>query len=86
MVGDPSGKSDERNLLDKETLAKNVAGIESQMRRFLDFDGPHAAIVVNNFEWIRIFRSSIFSATLQEFSGQCDAQQRLGKESTREER
>ena len=55
MVGDPSGKSDERNLLDKETLAKNVAGIESQMRRFLDFTGPNAAIVVNNYEWMKDF-------------------------------
>ncbi len=55
MVGDPSGKSDERNLLDKETLDKNVAGIESQMRRFLDFSGPNAAIVVDNFEWMKSF-------------------------------
>lgn len=55
MVGDPSGKSDERNLLDKETLDKNVAGIESQMRRFLDFSGPNAAVVVNNFDWMKGF-------------------------------
>ena len=55
MVGDPSGKSEERNLLDKETLEKNVAGIEKQMRRFLDFTGPNAAIVVNNFDWMEGF-------------------------------
>lgn len=55
MVGDPSGKSDERNLLDKETLAKNVAGLVSQMRRFLDFAGENAAIVVNNFDWMQGF-------------------------------
>jgi len=55
MVGDPSGKSEERNLLDKETLQKNVAGIEKQMRRFLDFTGPNAAIVVNNFDWMEGF-------------------------------
>jgi tyrosyl-tRNA synthetase len=55
MVGDPSGKSEERNLLSKEDLAKNVAGLESQMRRFLDFDGPNAAILVNNFDWMEKF-------------------------------
>ena len=47
MIGDPSGKSEERNLLSVEALRANVAGIEAQMRRFLDFDaGPtqaHAA-------------------------------------------
>lgn len=55
MVGDPSGKSDERNLLSKEALEKNVAGIASQLRRFLDFDGPNAAILVNNFDWMQNF-------------------------------
>jgi tyrosyl-tRNA synthetase len=55
MVGDPSGKSDERNLLDKDTLAKNVAGIESQMRSFLDFEGPNAALLINNFDWMKGF-------------------------------
>jgi tyrosyl-tRNA synthetase len=55
MVGDPSGKSDERNLLDKQTLEKNVAGIESQMRSFLDFTGPHAAVLINNYDWMKGF-------------------------------
>lgn len=55
MVGDPSGKSDERNLLDKQTLEKNVAGIESQMRSFLDFTGPNAAILINNYDWMKGF-------------------------------
>ena len=59
MIGDPSGKSAERNLLDDEQLAKNVAGIEAQMRRFLDFsvgeDGQPAARVVNNFDWMKKF-------------------------------
>ena len=40
MIGDPSGKSDERNLLDDETLAANVAGIRAQLARLLDFDDP----------------------------------------------
>ena len=53
MVGDPSGKSDERVLLSRDTLLHNVAGIEQQMRRFLDFDGPNAAILVNNFDWMQ---------------------------------
>ncbi len=55
MVGDPSGKSDERNLLSKEVLETNVAGIERILRRFLDFDGPNGAIVVNNFDWMQSF-------------------------------
>ncbi len=55
MVGDPSGKSEERNLLSKEQLAQNVAGIRRQMEQFLDFEGPNAAIVVNNFDWMSNF-------------------------------
>ena len=55
MVGDPSGKSDERNLLSKEALDKNVVGIKAQMARFLDFTGPNAAILVNNFDWMHSF-------------------------------
>ena len=52
MIGDPSGKSDERNLLSKEDLERNVAGLGTQMRRFLDFDaGGHSAELVNNFDW-----------------------------------
>jgi tyrosyl-tRNA synthetase len=53
MVGDPSGKSEERNLLSKEALAKNVAGLQKQMRNFLDFEGPKAAALVNNFDWMK---------------------------------
>ncbi len=55
MVGDPSGKSDERVLLSKEVLQHNVACIETQMRRFLDFDGPNAAVLVNNYDWMHSF-------------------------------
>ncbi len=53
MVGDPSGKSDERNLLSKEVLAANVAGLEKQMRGFLDFDGASGAQLVNNYDWTK---------------------------------
>jgi tyrosyl-tRNA synthetase len=55
MVGDPSGKSAERNLLDEETLAKNVAGIKGQLERFLDFDAAksNAALMTNNYDWFK---------------------------------
>jgi tyrosyl-tRNA synthetase len=52
MIGDPSGTSAERNLLDRETLAANVAAIRSQLERFLDFSGSTAAQVVNNLDWL----------------------------------
>ena len=53
MIGDPSGKSAERNLLSVETLQVNVADMEKQLRRFLDFDrGPNAAMLVNNHDWM----------------------------------
>ena len=56
MIGDPSGKSEERNLLSVDRLRANVHGIETQMRRFLDFDcGQQSALVVNNFDWMRKF-------------------------------
>jgi tyrosyl-tRNA synthetase len=54
MIGDPSGKSEERNLLSEEDLARNVQGMATQMRRFLDFDsGDNAAVLVNNFDWMK---------------------------------
>lgn len=57
MIGDPSGKSDERNLLNEEALAKNVAGIKSVLSRFLDFNatGSNAPIMVNNYDWMKNF-------------------------------
>ena len=55
MIGDPSGKSDERNLLSKESLAANVDAMRTQMRRFLDFDGPSGALLLNNLDWIGPF-------------------------------
>src|SRR5688572_29779883 len=55
MIGDPSGKSDERNLLSKESLAANVDAMGTQMRRFLDFDGPRGALLLNNLDWIGPF-------------------------------
>ena len=57
MIGDPSGKSAERNLLNEETLAHNQAGIKAQMEKFLDFnsDAPNAAEMVNNYDWMKDF-------------------------------
>jgi len=53
MVGDPSGKSQERNLLDAETLNLNVACVKSQLEKFLDFSGENAAEMVNNYDWFQ---------------------------------
>ena len=51
MVGDPGGRSEERNLLDRETLQHNVACVKRQLEKILDFDGPHAARMVDNADW-----------------------------------
>jgi tyrosyl-tRNA synthetase len=55
MVGDPSGKSAERNLLSSDILERNLAGIKKQLEKFLDFEGENAACVVNNYEWFKDF-------------------------------
>ena len=57
MIGDPSGKSLERNLLNEETLRHNVQCIKQQLSRFLDFDSdaPNAAELVNNYDWMKDF-------------------------------
>ncbi len=56
MIGDPSGKSAERNLLSIETLQSNVASLETQMRQLLDFEtGDQPALLVNNYDWMAQF-------------------------------
>ena len=57
MIGDPSGKSQERNLLDETTLRMNQEAIKEQLSRFLDFDSeePNAAMMVNNYDWMKDF-------------------------------
>lgn len=57
MIGDPSGKSAERNLLDEEALNKNVAGVKGQLERFLDFNSEtsNGAELVNNYDWMKEF-------------------------------
>lgn len=55
MVGDPSMKSEERNLLDEDSLRRNVAGIRAQLEKYINFDpsNPHAAKLVNNYDWFK---------------------------------
>jgi tyrosyl-tRNA synthetase len=54
MVGDPSGKSAERNLLDEASLQKNIAGIQKQLEKFLDFNSSESgAVLVNNLDWMK---------------------------------
>jgi tyrosyl-tRNA synthetase len=57
MIGDPSGKSSERNLLDETTLQKNIAGVQKQLEQFLDFnsEAKNTALLVNNYEWMKAF-------------------------------
>ena len=55
MIGDPSGKSEERNLLDEASLRKNQEAIKKQLSKFLDFqsDNPNKALMVNNYDWMK---------------------------------
>jgi len=55
MVGDPSGKSQERNLLDEATLNHNLSCVKAQLEKFLRFEGENAAEVVNNYDWFKEF-------------------------------
>jgi tyrosyl-tRNA synthetase len=57
MVGDPSGKSEERNLLSEDVLQKNIAGVRKQLEKFLAFDQakPNAAEMANNYDWFKDF-------------------------------
>jgi tyrosyl-tRNA synthetase len=66
MIGDPSGKSAERNLLDEETLRHNQECIKKQLTRFLDFnsDAPNKAELVNNYDWMKDFSFLDFARTV----------------------
>ncbi|HET8753628.1 MAG TPA: tyrosine--tRNA ligase, partial [Salinimicrobium sp.] len=57
MIGDPSGKSNERNLLDEATLIHNQRALKAQLTKFLDFDADseNAAVLVNNYDWMKEF-------------------------------
>ena len=63
MIGDPSGKSDERNLLDQKTLKKNSQAIKKQFENFLDFDrkSNNKAIILNNYDWMKSYTLVDFS-------------------------
>jgi tyrosyl-tRNA synthetase len=63
MIGDPSGKSDERNLLTEEVLEKNVNGIKRVLSRFLDFNSTdtNAPVLVNNYDWMKDFSFIAFA-------------------------
>lgn len=82
MVGDPSMKSEERNLLDEATLQKNVAGIKAQLMQFLDFDEakPNAALMVNNYDW---FRDISFIGFLRDVGKHITVNYMMAKDSVR---
>lgn len=68
MIGDPSGKSEERKQLSEETLQHNVAAMKTQLARFLDFhDGPGGALMVNNYDWFREYTFLAFLRNVGKF-------------------
>lgn len=69
MIGDPSGKSAERNLLDNKTLEQNCNGIEKQLSKFLDFDSkkPNGAVMVNNLDWMASFKLIDFARDIGKY-------------------
>ena len=81
MIGDPSGKSNERALLGRDELAANVAGIRAQLARFLDFDeGPTGAVMTNNADW---FAGVSFLDFLRDVGKHVSVNYMLGKDSVR---
>lgn len=82
MVGDPSGKSAERNLLDEGTLQKNIAGVKKQLERFLNFnqDDPTAAELVNNYDW---FKKMDLLSFIRDVGKHISVSYMLGKDSVR---
>ena len=81
VIGDPSGRSDERNLLDRDTLRANVAAIKVQLERLLDFTpGPYAATLVDNADWTEPLTTLEF---LRDVGKHVTVNQMLAKESVR---
>ena len=81
MIGDPSGKSEERQLLDEDTLQKNVETIRNQLMRFLDFsDTPNGAVMVNNHDW---FAPITFLELLRDVGKHLTVNYMMAKESVR---
>lgn len=89
MIGDPSGKSQERNLLDETTLQKNLDGIKKQLSKFLDFESnsPNKAEMVNNYDWMKDFTFLEFirdigkHITVNYMMSKDSVKKRLGEES-----
>jgi tyrosyl-tRNA synthetase len=81
MIGDPSGKSAERNLLDETTLRVNQAGIRAQLEKFLQFnDSPTGAVLVNNYDWFKEFS---FLGFLREVGKHLTVNYMMSKESVK---
>jgi tyrosyl-tRNA synthetase len=82
MVGDPSGKSEERNLLNEDVLKKNQAGVKKQLEKFLDFDAskPNAALMVNNYDW---FKDMNFLTFIRDVGKYITVNYMMAKESVR---
>jgi tyrosyl-tRNA synthetase len=82
MVGDPSGKSEERNLLSEEVLQHNVRGIEKQLSKFLDFNSgkENSAEIVNNYDW---FRSMDFLGFIRDVGKHITINYMMAKESVK---
>jgi len=89
MIGDPSGKSQERNLLNEEALNKNLEGIKKQLSKFLDFDSgeANAAVMVNNYDWMKRYSFLEFirdigkHITVNYMMAKDSVKKRLGEES-----
>ena len=90
MIGDPSMKSQERNLLDEQTLAHNVKCIKAQLARFLDFesDAPNKAELVNNYDWMKDYTFINFTRdigkliTVNYMMSKDSVKKRLGRDSS----
>ena len=82
MVGDPTGKSEERNLLGEEVLQKNITGVRKQLEKFLDFDAskPNAAVMVNNYDW---FKNISFLSFIRDVGKYITVNYMMSKESVR---
>ncbi|MFL5788614.1 MAG: tyrosine--tRNA ligase [Flavisolibacter sp.] len=82
MVGDPSGKSQERNLLSEDVLRKNEKGIQKQLEKFLDFKSgdPTSAIMVNNYDW---FKNMNFLEFIRDIGKHISVNYMMNKESVR---
>ncbi|MCD8194858.1 MAG: tyrosine--tRNA ligase [Coprobacillus sp.] len=77
MIGDPSGKSSERNLQDEETLKKNTESIKNQLERFIDLSDPKKGILLNNYDW---FKDMSLLDFLREYGKQFPVNYLLDKE------